>query len=193
MEKTAKVIRVLTVPPLMALMALTVLFVRVPQIFQGYVNYILSILYLTVFPLLAYPLQPLIPGFRKKGRVGQRNLAMVFAVLGYVGGCVSALILHAAKSVLIIYIVYLISGLLILICDKVFHYKASGHTCGIAGPFALLVSFGQTCGLFGIPVLAAAWWASLKIKRHTFEQLLGGTVIPVVSLAIVLFAAGGAF
>ncbi|NCB52706.1 MAG: hypothetical protein EOM54_12655 [Clostridia bacterium] len=193
MEKLAKTIRVLTVPPFMALLALTVLFMKVPHIYGQNANYMLAVLFLTVFPLLAYPLQPIIPGFRNKGRTGQRNLAMVFAVMGYIGGCVSALIMHATRSVIIIYVVYLISGVLIAVCDKVFRFKASGHTCGIAGPFAILVSMGQTCGYFGIPVLIAAWWASLRTKRHTFGQLLGGSFVPLVSLAIVLLAAGGAF
>lgn len=181
----SKIIRILTVAPLMALVMTLTIYFNDPAFFGGTENFILQILFLTVLPLLAYPLQPIIKVFRSKGREGQRTLAMIFAVCGYIAGLISALALHSKESVQIIYISYLLSGVLVVLLNKLFKFRASGHTCGIVGPFALLLYFGQGWGLLGIPVLAAAWWASLKMKRHTASQLIGGMVIPIAALALV--------
>ena len=80
MKKSYKIIRVLTVAPLMALLAMIAFYLVKPEVFPSTRNFILSIICLTVLPLTAYPLQPLIPGFKDQGREGQRNLAIVMAI-----------------------------------------------------------------------------------------------------------------
>ena len=182
MKKLAKIIRILTVAPAMALVLLLILYLRSPLLFGSPVNFLLSVLFLVIFPLLAYPLQPFIKRFKDKGREGQRILAIYFAVLGYVGGCLSAFILQAPKNIWIIYLTYLFSGILILLFTKLLHFKASGHACGITGPFALLIYFGQPIGWSGIPVLALAWLSSLTMKRHTNRQLIAGSMIPIAAM-----------
>jgi len=184
-QKLAYFIRVVTVAPIMALVLLVTLFLRAPQVFGNTLSFAATVLFLVVFPILAYPLQPLFPKFRDRGREGQRKLAMVFAVAGYIGGLIFALATNATRDVLVIYIAYLISGSLVGLINKVFHFRASGHACGVAGPFMLLVYFGQPIGYLGILVLAITWLASLDMKRHTWPQLLAGNAIPFVSLALI--------
>jgi hypothetical protein len=185
-DKLAKIIRVLTVAPIMALVMLLILYIKEPALFGGAANFILGIMFLTVLPLLAYPLQPVVKGYKDKGREGQRSLAIIFAVAGYVLGCLSAIVLGAPINVFVIYLSYLLSGALVLVTNKVFHYKASGHACGIAGPSILLVYFGQPCGYIGIAVLLIAWLSSLYMKRHTTLQFVVGQTIPFVALGIVI-------
>jgi hypothetical protein len=91
----------------------------------------------------------------------------------------------ATKSVLMIYITYMISGLFVLLTNKLLHFRASGHACGVAGPFLLLIYFGQPIGYLGVGVLVITWLTSLYMKRHTWLQLLAGTSIPFLSLAVV--------
>ena len=110
---------------------------------------------------------------------------MVFAVVGYVGGLIFAIATQSTQDVIVIYISYLISGLLVGLINKVLHFRASGHACGVAGPFMLMVYFGQPIGYLGIIVLAITWLASLYMKRHTWPQLLAGNAIPFVSLALI--------
>ena len=52
----------------MALVSLTLLYVYRPAMFGGAPHYAMALLFLTVFPLLAYPLQPFLPKFRGAGR-----------------------------------------------------------------------------------------------------------------------------
>ena len=41
-----------------------------------------------------------------------------------------------------IYLEYLLCGIAMLVINKAFHLKASGHACGIVGPVAMLYYFG---------------------------------------------------
>ena len=75
-------------------------------------------------------------------------------------------------------------------CNKLLHRKASGHACGVAGPAALLIYFGVPAWIPALLVLAAVWWASLVMRRHTLGQLAGGTVIPVAVMAVIRLVVG---
>lgn len=178
----AKALRILTVAPLMALVMLLVLFFRDPAAIGGPGFFAAAVVCLTVLPLLAYPLQPVFPHFRGRGREGQRTLAMIFAVLGYVGGCVLAFAAHAPARLKIIFLAYLFSGILVVVFNLLLHVRASGHACGVTGPFAILAFFGQWAGCLGIVPILIVWWSSLKAKRHTPEQLIAGTILPFFAL-----------
>lgn len=184
-DKLAFLIRIITVAPIMALVLLVTLYLRAPQTFGNPLTFAATIFFLTVLPLLAYPLQPLFRKFKDGGREGQRKLAMLFAVAGYICGLIFAIATRAPQDVIIIYVAYLISGSLVALTNKVLHFKASGHACGVAGPFMLLVYFGQPIGYLGFGVLAITWLASLYMKRHTWPQLLAGNTIPFISLAMI--------
>jgi hypothetical protein len=51
---------------------------------------VLAVLSLMIIPVLAYPLQNVIPGFKGKGRDGQRKLAFIFTLFGYLAGTMSS-------------------------------------------------------------------------------------------------------
>lgn len=178
----SKIIRIITVAPLMALIALSILFVCKPSIYGGTSNYILTLLFLTLLPLMAYPLQPVAPHFKDKGRAGQRYLAIVMAVVGYIAGTIFALIKKTPKELLLIFLTYLFSGVFIVIFNKVIKIKASGHACGVSGPVAYMTYFIGPAALLGLPIIAVVFWASLKTKRHTLSQLICGSVLPVAAL-----------
>ena len=84
MKKSDYIVRSLSVAPLLAATMLTVLFVTRQELFLGWYSYAAMLATLGVLPLLAYPLQRFIPKFKDECRRGQRSLAMVFAVVGYV-------------------------------------------------------------------------------------------------------------
>lgn len=181
----AKAIRVLTLAPVMALATLVTLYVFDPTMFGKLYLFILSIVFLCVLPLLAYPFQPIIPPFKHKGREGQRTLAMIFALCGYVLGCITNLFLHAPMMLWFIYLIYLLSGVVIVLLNKAFKLRASAHACGIAGPTALLMYFGIPLAVIpGVILYVCALWASIKMKRHTWQQFVGGAIVPLVILAV---------
>lgn len=180
----AKGIRVCTIAPVMAAVMLVLLRAFRFSVLGANADFILALLFLTVLPVLAYPLQPVIPHYREKGRSGQRELAIVFAVAGYLLGCLCCAVRRASAGLWAIYLEYLLSGVCILFCAKVLHQKPSGHACGVAGPLALLQYFGIPAWGPGIFLLLAVLWASVRIKRHTWQQFAAGAAIPVAVLGV---------
>lgn len=183
-DKVAKLIRTITLAPIMALIALTILLIDTSDTFNHGYEYGIAVVFLVILPILAYPLQPLIPSYKSKGRDGQRQLAIVMAVLGYLGGIVVAIATSIPEKLKIIYFTYFISGVLIMIFNKILKIKASGHACGVVGPMAILIYCLGPWALIGIVVLILVYWASLKMERHTVSQLFWGSGIPVAALII---------
>lgn len=187
-KRFAKFIRVLTVAPLMALALLVGLYFSKPVFFGNILNFWFAVLFLVIMPLLAYPLQPLIPKFKDKGREGQRNLAIAMAGIGYGLCIVTALSMRAPGRVWIVYLTYLISGLLIILFNKGLKIRASGHACGVAGPIFVALFFWGPWVLSGLAVLASVFWASLHMKRHTWAELLTGSAISGFALLVSVLA-----
>ncbi|MFY9174868.1 MAG: hypothetical protein WAO24_05950 [Peptococcia bacterium] len=189
--KFAKLVRIVTVAPLIAFGLLSITYGIRPELFQGLKNYLSAVIFLTVLPLTAYPLQPFIPKFRDKGREGQRNLAIVMAIIGYVCGMVYVLIARVPRAVLLIYLTYFFSGLGILLFNRVLKIRASGHSGGVVGPTALLVLFvGLEAIFYCLALILLVFWASLKTKRHSLSQLLWGSMIPLVALFLAILCVG---
>ena len=122
-NKIHKIIRILTVAPFMAIVTLSLLLIFKAEIYPNIWYYLLSLFFLGFLPLLAYPLQKFIPFFKNEGRNGQRNLAIIFAVAGYILGCIIGLFASYTKGLWLIYLEYLLSGLGIAIVNQFFHLK----------------------------------------------------------------------
>ncbi len=184
MKKICYAARILTVAPIIAIATFTILHFVSPEITGNTLNYILGIAFIAIFPLLAYPLQPILPYFKKKGRDGQRNLAIYMSVFGYVGGIICAFALRMPDEMQALFLTYFISGVLIFVFNKVFKIKASGHACGVAGPIAFLTYIYGPIALLGLPLLALVFWSSLGMGRHKAGELVVGSVIPIASMLI---------
>lgn len=91
-DKFAKAIRILTTAPVFALLLCTLLYFLMDGAFASLRHYLMAVFFLSILPVLAYPVSAIIPPLRRKGRDGQRNLAIVFSVVGYVGGFLYALL-----------------------------------------------------------------------------------------------------
>ena len=190
MKKSLKIIRILTVAPIMAFCLFTLTYICKNEYFSTVWQYIYSIFCLSVLPMLAYPLQRFIPGFCGRGREGQRSLAIIFSVIGYVLCCIFGLIFTQSIELWMITVTYLLSGVCIFISSKVFKFKISGHACGVFGPVGVLLYFGLFIpAAIGILLGALVYYASLKSGRHTLPELIAGTVLPIalMTLFILIF------
>ncbi len=186
MNKIFLFIRKITVPPTFAATLLILGFVICPEYFGSAWNLISGLVFICVLPLLAYPLQKYIPRFKDKGRAGQRSLAMIFSAVGYLLGTLIAFLTKAPTEYKIICMEYLLCGIAMLVLNKVFKLKASGHACGIVGPVLMMIYFkmfipAAVCSLLIIPVFIS----SVKTKQHTAWQLVGGGFIPLVVLGCI--------
>ena len=181
----AHVIRIVSIPPVMVGVLLILLFTRRADVFAAPVEFAVSLAGLTILPVLAYPVAALIPAIRKKGREGERSLAMYFSTVGYVGVFVYGLVAHVGVGLMHIYAGYLFSVVIILLGHKVFKVRISGHACSVSGP---LVYSGYFLGIWGIIVGAVCWgailWASLVMKRHTLKEFIFGTLTCLFSFTV---------
>ncbi len=183
--KLAHAIRIISVPPVMVGILLVLLFTLRDDVIVSTVDMVASLLGLTVLPILAYPVSFAVPSIRKKGREGQRSLAMYLSTVGYVAVFVYGLVASVGTGLMHIYAGYLFSVVIILVSNKVFKVRVSGHACSVSGP---LVYSGYFLGIWGIIAGAACWgailWASLVMKRHTFKEFLLGTLTCLVSFTV---------
>ena len=186
----AKFLRIMTIPPVLAIVLITVIFGADQASFGGYTQYGAMILFIAVFPSLAYLLQPFLPGFKEKGREGQRELAFFTSVLGYLCGVIFAIVTRAPSIIHIICWSYLLSVGLLTLVNKTTPVKASGHACGVAGPLCALIYY---FGIIALPVTVVfilMAWSSIKLKRHgCFDIIFGGaTSVTAFFLALLVIS-----
>lgn len=186
-EILTKLIRIITVAPFMALLLTTLLYLNDPSMFGGISQYLASIFFLTVMPVLAYPLQPFILGFITKKRDGQRRLAFITAFLGYICGIIFAVVTKAPLTMHVIYWTYFLSVSLLTLFNGFTPWKASGHACGVCGPIVVMVYYLGPVALVSILLYIAMFWASVKMNRHTPLELILGGLDSVAAFAIVIF------
>ena len=182
----AKAVGYVTVAPIVAFGALTMLFFGAQKQFGNLTNYLIALFNLTVLPLLAYPVQLLIPRLRAGGRAVQRKMAFVAAVLGYTLGLVSAAVLHASRGFWTVYIAYFSSGAVLAFINKVLKVKASGHACGVAGPVLLCVWYLGGFYVLLALVIPLVFWARRRQGRHTLKELILGASTSTVCTAVTL-------
>ena len=189
--KAAKLARVLTVPPIMALFLTTALYIAFGSAaFAAPIRYFEAVFTLTLLPVIPYGLCAVIPSWKQQGRKLERSLGIVFSLIGYIMGTLFALLGNGSRIEIILSLTYIMSGLLLGVLTFVFRFKASGHTCGAAGPFALLTYLMGPLWLIGYAVMIPIFASSLKLRRHTVAQLLAGAVVSVGSLIVAIKLAG---
>lgn len=187
MDTLSKITRKITVPPVFAALLLIAVYIAFPDGIGSAWHLLGAIFFLAVLPLLAYPLQKYIPKFRDRGREGQRSLAMLFSFSGYAIGTIVAYIASAPARLKMIYLEYLLCGIAMLVINKAFHLKASGHACGIVGPVAMLCFFGLLIpAVIGTAIIVPVFLSSIKTKQHTLPQLMGGSAIPIAVLLVLM-------
>ena len=182
--KLAKFFRVITIPPIVAVVLILLLHFA-GGFFPGYDAW-WAIFFLAVMPSLSYGIWAVIPKLREKGRSTQRFLAVIFSVIGYIGGTLYCVFVSGSNVELLVYLTYLISGFLILIFSYVFHLKGSGHACGLAGPVAMMSYCLTPFYSIGFVLLGVVFWCSLKLKRHNISQLIVGSTMPIAAMAFLI-------
>lgn len=182
-EKISKIVRTVTAAPVFAFLMALFMYLLKDEAFNSVSHFILTLVFLVILPLSAYPIARLVPSLKKRGRNTERNLAILFSVVGYIGGEMCAFLLDGTSAEKVIFTVYLLSGVALAVCTLL-HFKASGHACGCSGPVAILAYFISPLFLLGYLLLIPVFTSSLRLKRHTLPQLCIGTLVPIVALAV---------
>ena len=176
-EKTAKIIRVITIPPIEALAMLLILYGMKRTEFGKTGDLLMAILFLTVIPVCSYPVAS-----RKKNkedtRDNQRNMAFAFNFLSYLAAMLLGYFVGCTRMLQWILNGYFLSVLVLTIINKGFKIRASGHACSCTFPYLILsYYFGGYVTVICLILYLAEFWASVELKRHTIKEFLGGTIV----------------
>lgn len=181
-EHFAKTIRILSVPPIMVLVFILILAFNKNNIFRDSTEIIIMIALLGLVPALAYVLSGLIPKVKEQGREGQRKLAFITNLAGYSIALLWAILTNVRKELLLICLTYFFSVVILTICNKGFHFRASGHASSFTGPLILMSYFlGWKVIIPSLLIAALIIWSSLYLKRHTIKELDGGMLVNILA------------
>lgn len=184
-ERIAKVIRVLSVPPIMVSVFILILASNKKYIFTHVSQIIIMILLLGIIPALAYVLSDMIPAIKIKGREWQRKLAFITILIGYTVSLLWAVITGVNNDLMLICLMYFTSVLLLTICNKGLHFRASGHASSFTGPLILTIYFmGWKVIIPALFITILIVWSSVYLKRHTLKELAGGMIVSVFAFII---------
>lgn len=184
-ERIAKVIRVLSVPPIMVAVFILILPSHKKYIFTHVSQIIIMILLLGIISALAYVLSDMIPAIKIKGREGQRKLAFITTLIGYTVSLLWAVITSVNNDLMLICLMYFTSVLLLTICNKGLHFRASGHASSFTGPLILTIYFmGWKVIIPALFIAILIVWSSVYLKRHTLKELAGDMIVSVFAFII---------
>lgn len=183
-EKTAKIIRIITIPPIEALVMLLILYGLRREEFGTSGNLLMAILFLTVIPIASYPIAA-----RRKNKEGsrknQRKMAFIFNFVSYLAVMVIGYCVGCNKMLQGIFNAYFLSVLVLTIVNKGFKIKASGHACSCTLPYLILTYyFSGYVTVICLLLYLVEFWASIELKQHTVKEFLGGTIVAWVIFAV---------
>ena len=187
LKSVAKLIRFMTVPPIVVTAELLLL-LFFEDVFPQTLDFWLAFVCLAVVPCLAYPLQQLVPAWRTQGQRMQRKLAFILSPVGYAAAVVCSVLRDAIPNLLYISVVYLVSVFVLTAVNKLTPFHASGHGCVLCGSVFLPCLFmGGIALIPGAIFFAAAFWASVYLKRHTVREFLLGACCSALSALVCYF------
>jgi len=190
-EKVAYIISVIFIVPIVALMVLLIMWYdNSTANFNDNIYYLVnSIIFFTVIPTSAYIVVRSNPNLKIGGRNIERKMAFIFALIGYILGNLSLLIMkRPTKPMIIFYLSYLISATILAIINKFFNFKASGHACGITGPILALNFFTGPKMIWMFLLVPLVIWSRVVLKRHDMKQLIVGAAVSFFSTLLIMFA-----
>ena len=182
-EKTAKIIRIITVPPVEAFAMLLILYWAKQAEFGNKVSLLMAILFLAIIPVCSYPVAS---GRKNKecNREGQRNLAFVINFFSYLAAMLAGYCMGCSRALQWVLNDYFLSVLILTVINKVIKIRASGHACSCTLPYLILSYYlGWMVVMICTILYLVEFWASIELKRHTVkEYLLGSAVACLVFL-----------
>lgn len=182
-EKTAKIIRIITVPPVEALVMLLLLYGVKRADFGSAGNLLMAILFLAVIPACSYPLAAK-GNTREESRRNQRKMAFIFNFASYLAAMLAGYGTGCSGMLQWILNGYFGAVLILTIINKVFKIKASGHACSCTLPY-LFISYylGWPAAVICVILYIAEFWASVELKRHTVKEFILGSAVACLVFA----------
>ncbi|MBE5856105.1 MAG: hypothetical protein E7296_00850 [Lachnospiraceae bacterium] len=173
-DRLAHVIRIITVPPLMITGLLCFLYFKGGASFATPNDISMAFAGLVALPLLSYPTWSVFGNKTLDKRKGQRKLAFIFSIIGYVC-CFIYSLRFGTDAIREIFYTYFFTVILLALLNKVFHVRASGHAASSISPVVFSAAYLGliVTSLFGF-LFVGSVWASIYLKRHKWQDIIAG-------------------
>lgn len=183
-NKMAHVVRVVTIPPLMIATLLCMLYFAKGFSFASRIDMSVAFAGLVLLPVLAYPVWSVFGNKTSDKRKGQRRLAFIFSIIGYVC-CFIYSLRFGTAAIREIFYTYFFTVILLALLNKVFHVRASGHAASSISPVVFSTAYltPTVTFLFGV-LFAASVWASIYLKRHKWQDIMAGICSMIASFIL---------
>lgn len=186
-SKLGKIISIVTVVPILAFITITWVYLNNSNVFnKNIIWYIISVIFISIIPVTAYGLKRIMPNYKNGGRKEERKLAFIMAIIGYTIGLIIALIFNAPLGTFVIFCTYFTAGIVLTFFNKALKIKASGHACGVASSVVLLLYFIGIRVWYMILLVPIVYWARVNQKRHSYRELIIGTLVGALSVLITI-------
>ena len=127
---------------------------------------------------------------RKKGKLldqdasvkEERTFPFIIAIIFYLIGLILMIKLKVNIISIAFWFCYISNTLITIFINK--YWKISAHSMGVAGPFAALVFTFGWIGFFLLLIVILVGWSRIKLKCHSFGQVIAGVLLAFVSTYI---------
>ena len=181
-DKFARIISTIFVPPSFTLLT----FIFLSNYLENDINKILAIIFVAlvfgfIFPILLFL------HYRKKGLIvdidasvkEERTIPTLISVLFFVAGFAILFFTEINLVILAFWFCYISNTLLTVLINRI--WKISAHTMGAAGPVAAVTFVLGYIGLLFLPIVFIVGWSRIRLKCHTFLQVLIGGLLAFIS------------
>ena len=104
-----------------------------------------------------------------------RLYPLLWILLSYLLGVTFLFIISAPPVITVLMFCYFSNTLVVLLISL--FWKISIHAVGVAGPVAFLIYVFGYPGLIFLLLIPLIMWSRLYLKRHTFGQVIAGSVL----------------
>jgi len=177
-HKFARLISTIFVPPSFTIIIFTIFAFQLESELS---KQIATILIALVFGFIA----PIALFFilRKKGKLfdqdasikEERTIPFLIAVIFYLIGLMLMIKLNLHIISIAFWFCYISNTLITIFINH--YWKISAHSMGASGPFAAFVIAFGWIGLILLPVVLLVGWSRIKLKCHSFSQVIAGMLL----------------
>ena len=186
-QKIARFISIIFIPPVLTLISFFYLALK----FES--DSIKSSLVITNAVLFGFILQiASFIYFLKKGLLSdvdakiknERTLPFIASLLIFTIGFIILLTLNVSIISIAFWFCYISNTFLVILINK--YLKISIHAMGVSGPIALFTFIIGIEALVLLPILLAVGWSRIKLKCHSFTEVIVGSLVGFISVYVQL-------
>lgn len=104
----------------------------------------------------------------KEERTSLYLIGIGLCIIGYV----ISYLLNFSAPFMLFWIIYVVNTILLILINR--YWKISAHMIGVTVPMSIFFYYDSILFYIFIPILVILIWARLKLKMHTYAQIIAG-------------------